>query len=76
MPQQPPPRHPRLQALAIPAPSCGGREGARRMPNEICCALLQVDVRFDTARDVKANINRIINIDALAAGTNKRRIIQ
>jgi signal recognition particle subunit SRP54 len=44
--------------------------------NEICRALLQADVRFDTVRDVKANINRIVNLDALAAGTNKRRIIQ
>ena len=44
--------------------------------NEICRALLQADVRFDTVRDVKANIKRIVNLDALAAGTNKRRIIQ
>ncbi|XP_066363236.1 signal recognition particle subunit SRP54 2-like isoform X1 [Miscanthus floridulus] len=44
--------------------------------NEICRALLQADVRFETVRDVKANIKRIVNLDALAAGTNKRRIIQ
>ncbi|EES19782.1 hypothetical protein BDA96_09G202500 [Sorghum bicolor] len=44
--------------------------------NEICRALLQADVRFETVRDVKANIKRVVNLDALAAGTNKRRIIQ
>ncbi|RLM93800.1 signal recognition particle 54 kDa protein 2-like [Panicum miliaceum] len=44
--------------------------------NEISRALLQADVRFETVRDVKANIKTIVNLDALAAGTDKRRIIQ
>ena len=44
--------------------------------NEISRALLQADVRFETVRDVKANIKSIVNLDALAAGTDKRRIIQ
>ena len=43
--------------------------------NEISRALLQADVRFETVRDVKANIKSIVNLDALAAGTDKRRII-
>ncbi|XP_062230392.1 signal recognition particle subunit SRP54 2-like [Phragmites australis] len=44
--------------------------------NEISRALLQADVRFGTVRDLQANIRRIVNLEALAAGTNKRRIIQ
>jgi signal recognition particle subunit SRP54 len=44
--------------------------------NEISRALLQADVRFETVRDVKANIKTTANLDALAAGTDKRRIIQ
>ncbi|XP_025808958.1 signal recognition particle 54 kDa protein 2-like [Panicum hallii] len=44
--------------------------------NEISRALLQADVRFETVRDVKANIKTIVNLDALAAGTDKRRIVQ
>jgi len=44
--------------------------------NETSRALLQADVRFETVRDVKANIKSIVNLDALAAGTDKRRIIQ
>ena len=44
--------------------------------NEISRALLQADVRFETVRDVKANIKSIVSLDALAAGTDKRRIIQ
>ncbi|XP_034585071.1 signal recognition particle subunit SRP54 2 [Setaria viridis] len=44
--------------------------------NEISRALLQADVRFETVRDVKANIKTTANLDALAAGTDKRRVIQ
>ena len=44
--------------------------------NEISRALLQADVRFETVRDVKAGIKSTVNLDALAAGTDKRRIIQ
>ncbi|KAG2627068.1 signal recognition particle 54 kDa protein 2-like [Panicum virgatum] len=44
--------------------------------NEISRALLQADVRFETVRDVKANIKSIVSLDALAAGTDKRRVIQ
>ena len=44
--------------------------------NEISRALLQADVRFETVRDVKAGIKSAVNLDALAAGTDKRRIIQ
>ena len=44
--------------------------------NETSRALLQADVRFETVRDVKANIKSIVSLDALAAGTDKRRVIQ
>ncbi|CAN6327666.1 unnamed protein product [Urochloa humidicola] len=44
--------------------------------NEISRALLQADVRFETVRDVKANIKATANLDALPAGTDKRRAIQ
>ncbi|KAG2600533.1 signal recognition particle 54 kDa protein 2-like [Panicum virgatum] len=43
--------------------------------NEISRALLQADVRFETVRDVKAGIKSTVNLDALAAGTDKRRVI-
>ncbi|OAY85859.1 Signal recognition particle 54 kDa protein 2 [Ananas comosus] len=44
--------------------------------NEISRALLQADVQFKLVRDMQANIKRIVNLDDLAAGHNKRRIIQ
>ncbi|XP_066382993.1 uncharacterized protein, partial [Miscanthus floridulus] len=44
--------------------------------NEISRTLLQADVQFKMVRDMQANIKRIINLEALAAGTNKRRIMQ
>ncbi|KAJ1263583.1 hypothetical protein BS78_09G197000 [Paspalum vaginatum] len=44
--------------------------------NEISRALLQADVRFETVRDVRARIKRAVNLDALADGTDKRRVIQ
>ncbi|WVZ99189.1 hypothetical protein U9M48_044522 [Paspalum notatum var. saurae] len=44
--------------------------------NEISRALLQADVRFETVRDIRASIKRAVNLDALADGTDKRRVIQ
>ncbi|CAD6253051.1 unnamed protein product [Miscanthus lutarioriparius] len=44
--------------------------------NEISRALLQADVQFKMVRDMQANIKRIVNLEALAADTNKRRIMQ
>ncbi|KAJ6838626.1 signal recognition particle 54 kDa protein 2 [Iris pallida] len=44
--------------------------------NEISRALLQADVQFKMVRDMQANIKRIVNPDDLAAGHNKRRIMQ
>ncbi|KAL6610486.1 hypothetical protein ACP70R_040455 [Stipagrostis hirtigluma subsp. patula] len=44
--------------------------------NEISRALLQADVRFATVRDLQAGVRGAFNLDALAAGTNKRRVIQ
>nr|GMD37329.1 signal recognition particle 54 kDa protein 2 [Ipomoea batatas] len=44
--------------------------------NEITRALLQADVQFKLVRDMQTNIKRIVNLDDLAAGHNKRKIIQ
>ena len=44
--------------------------------NEISRALLQSDVQFKLVRDVQTNIKSIVNLDDLAAGHNKRKIIQ
>ncbi|XP_056162168.1 signal recognition particle subunit SRP54 2-like [Syzygium oleosum] len=44
--------------------------------NEINRALLNADVQFQLVRDMQNNIKRIVSIDDLVAGHNKRRIIQ
>ncbi|WVZ01495.1 hypothetical protein V8G54_027564 [Vigna mungo] len=44
--------------------------------NDITRALLQSDVQFKLVRDMQTNIKHIVNLDDLAAGHNKRRIIQ
>ncbi|KAL6180203.1 hypothetical protein ACLB2K_046870 [Fragaria x ananassa] len=44
--------------------------------NEITLALLQSDVQFKLVRDMQTNIKKIVNLEHLAAGHNKRRIIQ
>lgn len=44
--------------------------------NEITRALLQSDVQFKLVRDMQTNIKRLVNLDDLAAGHNKRKIIQ
>ncbi|KAK4745980.1 hypothetical protein SAY87_012292 [Trapa incisa] len=44
--------------------------------NEITRALLSSDVQFQLVRDMQKNIKSIVNLDDLAAGHNKRRIIQ
>ncbi|KAH9332010.1 hypothetical protein KI387_004118, partial [Taxus chinensis] len=44
--------------------------------NEISRALLQADVQFKMVRDMQINIKKIVNLEDLAAGHNKRRIIQ
>ncbi|KAM1512430.1 hypothetical protein PS1_024461 [Malus domestica] len=44
--------------------------------NEISRALLQSDVQFNLVRDMQINIKKIVNLSDLAAGHNKRKIIQ
>ncbi|CAA0816463.1 Signal recognition particle 54 kDa protein 3 [Striga hermonthica] len=44
--------------------------------NEITRALLQADVQVKLLADMKNNIKRIVNFDDIAAGHNKRNIIQ
>ncbi|KAG5543575.1 hypothetical protein RHGRI_016347 [Rhododendron griersonianum] len=44
--------------------------------NEIARALLQANVRFKLVRDLQTNIKKMVNLDHLAAGLNKRKIIE
>ncbi|CAH2036192.1 unnamed protein product [Thlaspi arvense] len=44
--------------------------------NEITRALLQSDVSFPLVREMQSNIKKIVNLEDLAAGHNKRRIIE
>ncbi|KAG8372516.1 hypothetical protein BUALT_Bualt12G0074300 [Buddleja alternifolia] len=44
--------------------------------NDIARALLQANVHFKLVRDMQTNIKKIVNFDDLAAGHNKRKIIQ
>uniref|UniRef100_A0A0E0L4H9 Signal recognition particle 54 kDa protein n=1 Tax=Oryza punctata TaxID=4537 RepID=A0A0E0L4H9_ORYPU len=44
--------------------------------HEIARALLQSDVQIRMVSDMRSNIRSVVNLDALPAGTNKRRIIQ
>uniref|UniRef100_M8CTF8 Signal recognition particle 54 kDa protein n=1 Tax=Aegilops tauschii TaxID=37682 RepID=M8CTF8_AEGTA len=44
--------------------------------NEITRALLQADVQFDMVRDMQASVKRAVDLGALAAGTDKRRVIK
>ncbi|KAF5185937.1 Signal recognition particle protein [Thalictrum thalictroides] len=44
--------------------------------NDITRALLQSDVRFELVLNLQKNIKKIVNLDDLAAGHNKRKIIQ
>lgn len=44
--------------------------------NEITRALLQSDVQFKMVQSMKANIKSIVNLEELAAGHNKRIIIE
>ncbi|GAQ81104.1 Signal recognition particle subunit Srp54 [Klebsormidium nitens] len=44
--------------------------------NEIASALLQADVNVKFVKEMRDNIKKVVNFDDLAAGHNKRRIIQ
>jgi signal recognition particle subunit SRP54 len=44
--------------------------------NEITRALLQSDVSFGLVEKMQTNIKKIVNLDDLAAGHNKRLIIE
>ncbi|XP_010479315.1 PREDICTED: signal recognition particle 54 kDa protein 3 [Camelina sativa] len=44
--------------------------------NEITRALLQSDVSFPLVKEMQTNIKKIVNLEDLAAGHNKRRIIE
>ena len=44
--------------------------------NEITRALLQSDVSFSLVKEMQTNIKKIVNLQDLAAGHNKHRIIE
>ncbi|CAD6228165.1 unnamed protein product [Miscanthus lutarioriparius] len=44
--------------------------------NDVSRALLQADVRFETVRAVQASIRSAVNLQSLAAGTDRRRAIK
>ncbi|KAE8793340.1 Signal recognition particle 54 kDa protein 2 [Hordeum vulgare] len=44
--------------------------------NEITRALLQADIQFDMVRGMQASVKRVVYLGALAAGTDKRRVIK
>jgi signal recognition particle subunit SRP54 len=44
--------------------------------NDVSRALLQADVHFETVRTVQASIRSAVNLQSLAAGTDKRRAIK
>ncbi|KAJ3273026.1 Signal recognition particle, partial [Borealophlyctis nickersoniae] len=43
---------------------------------DICFALLQADVNASLVGNLRKNVKKIVNFDELAAGVNKRRLIQ
>ncbi|OZJ05826.1 Signal recognition particle 54 kDa protein [Bifiguratus adelaidae] len=43
---------------------------------EICAALLEADVNVRLVQQLRGNIKSIVNFDELAAGINKKRVIQ
>ena len=43
---------------------------------EICSALLQSDVNAKLVAQLRNNIKQIVNLDELAVGANKKRLIQ
>lgn len=46
------------------------------MLREICRALVEADVNVGVVASLRNNIKKIVNLDELAAGVNKRKIIQ
>ena len=43
---------------------------------EICAALLESDVNVKLVQALRKNIKEIVNLESLAAGVNKRKVIQ
>jgi signal recognition particle subunit SRP54 len=43
---------------------------------DICAALLESDVNVKLVQNVRKNIKQIVNLEELAAGVNKRKLIQ
>lgn len=46
------------------------------MLNEICRALLEADVNIRLVKALKENVKSVIDFDEMAAGLNKRKMIQ
>ncbi|XP_062498998.1 signal recognition particle subunit SRP54-like [Corticium candelabrum] len=47
-----------------------------QMLKEICAALLEADVNVKLVKRLRENIKSVIDFEEMAAGLNKRRIIQ
>ena len=46
------------------------------MLKEICKALLEADVNIKLVKKLRENVRSVIDFDEMAAGLNKRRMIQ
>jgi signal recognition particle subunit SRP54 len=46
------------------------------MLKEVCAALLEADVNVRMVNTLRQNVRSVIDFDNMAAGLNKRRIIQ
>lgn len=46
------------------------------MLNEICRALLEADVNIKLVKKLKENVKSVIDFEEMAAGLNKRKMIQ
>ncbi|KAH9384658.1 hypothetical protein HPB48_026670 [Haemaphysalis longicornis] len=46
------------------------------MLKEICTALLEADINIKLVKQLRENVRSVIDIDEMAAGLNKRRMIQ
>ena len=78
-PLPPLPAHVRLRGdpLSQRLESGSSRRGRRHaVVKGICGALLHADVNIKIVQKLRTNIKSILNVEELAAGTNKRRLVQ
>ena len=46
------------------------------MPKQVCAALLEADVNVRLVKQLRTNVLAVIDFDEMAAGLNKRKMIQ